>query len=115
MTNTVRNFCITAAVLAAYSQEHGMVHGALVTAAADTAAVWLFHPDLAPGQAMASVEFKINFLAPATLSGGPLRAAARLVKRGKRLGIAASDVFQGEVLVACGLFTYMFFEPPRRA
>jgi uncharacterized protein (TIGR00369 family) len=92
-----------------YAQEHGVVHGALVTAFADTACVWLFHPVLEAGQSMASIEFKINFLSPAFIDRGPLAAEGTLVRRGRRIGVAQSDVRQGHELVARGLFTYIFF------
>lgn len=94
-----------------HTQEHGVVHGAILSALADTAAVWLFHPNLAEGQAMASIEFKVNFLAPARIDGGELIAESSLVRRGKRVGVAQADVRQGDELVLRGLFTYMFFTP----
>jgi len=101
---------IVGEILAEYTQEHGVVHGAIVSAFADTAAVWLFHPDLKPGQSMASIEFKVNFLAPAFIERGPLTAEGSLVRRGRRVGVAQSDVRQNGELIARGLFTYMFFQ-----
>jgi len=100
---------VTGDISAEYTQEHGVVHGAIVSAIADTSAVWLFHPDLEPGQSMASIEFKVNFLAPAFLDRGPLIAESSLVRRGRRIGVAQSDVRQNGDLIARGLFTYMFF------
>lgn len=100
---------VSGEILPEYTQEHGVVHGAIVSALADTAAVWLFHPDLETGQSMASIEFKINFLAPAFIDRGPLTAEGSLVRRGRRVGVAQSDVRQNGELIARGLFTYMFF------
>lgn len=65
---------ISGDILAEYTQEHGVVHGAIVSAIADTSAVRLFHPDFEPGRSMASIEFNVNFLAPAFLDRGPLVA-----------------------------------------
>ncbi len=45
-------------------QETGVVHGGFVSALADTAAVYVFHPYLSDDQSMASIEFKMNFLRP---------------------------------------------------
>ncbi|HWL95287.1 MAG TPA: PaaI family thioesterase [Phycisphaerae bacterium] len=101
---------VCAEILPEYTQEHGVVHGALVTAFADTAAVWLFHPELAEGHSMTSVEFKVNFLSPAFLDRGPLIAEAALVRRGRRIGVAQADVRQRDELILRGLFTYMFFQ-----
>ena len=87
-------------------QEHGVVHGGILALLADTAAVYLTHPFLEEGRRMASIEFKVNFLAPATADGGTLTAAASLVRRGKRVVVAESRVTQGDTEVLRGMFTY---------
>ena len=87
-------------------QEHGVVHGGLLALLADTAAVYLTHPFLEEGRRMASIEFKVNFLAPATADRGMLTANASLVRRGKRVVVAESRVSQGDTEVLRGLFTY---------
>lgn len=87
-------------------QEHGVVHGGILALLADTAAVYLTHPFLEEGRRMASIEFKVNFLAPATADRGALRADASLVRRGKRVVVAESRVMQGDTEVLRGLFTY---------
>jgi acyl-coenzyme A thioesterase PaaI-like protein len=55
---------------------------------------------------MASVEFKVNFLAPAFVDAGQLTAVAKLIKRGRRVAVCQSEVWQQQVQVAIGLFTY---------
>jgi uncharacterized protein (TIGR00369 family) len=90
-----------------YLQIDERLHGGVLATLADTAAVWLFAPALPPEQTLTSIEFKLNFVAPATLSGGDLRATARTVRRGKKVALADVDVLQGEHLVAKGLFTYI--------
>lgn len=102
---------VTAALRAEYAQEHGVAHGAIITAVADTAAVWLFHPELAAGEAMTSIEFKVNFLSAARLDRGALLAEATRVRRGRRIGVAQADVRQGDTHIARGMFTYLFFRP----
>lgn len=96
-------------VKAEFLQEYGVVHGAIVTAAADTAAVYLVHPSLGAGEKMTSIEFKVNFLGPAVLSDAALEAKAKIVKRGKRIAVADVEVFQAEKLILKGLFTYLIY------
>lgn len=92
-----------------YLQEGGVVHGGIISALADTCAVYALLPSLPENQSMTSIEFKINFLAPARLEDGDLRAAAQVVKQGKTVGLCDVEVFQKERRVAKGLFTYFFF------
>lgn len=93
-----------------FLQEEGLVQGGILSAIADTAAVYTFYPDLAPGQTMTSIEFKVNFLRPAAPGRGPLTARAKVVQRGKKVGICDVEVLQSEAVVLKGLFTYMFYE-----
>jgi acyl-CoA thioesterase len=93
-------------------QEQGVVHGGILATLADTAAVYLTLPTLAPDERMASIEFKVNFLAPAWGDGpeaAPIRAVARPLKAGRRVVVCEARVLQGERLVLAGTFTYMRF------
>jgi uncharacterized protein (TIGR00369 family) len=45
-----------------------------------------------------TIEFKINFLQAA--KGDTLRAEGKVLKAGKRIVIAESEVFEGDILVA---------------
>ncbi len=90
-----------------FAQEGGVVHGAVLTAVADTAAVYLVVPDLGPRDRVVSIEFKVNFLRAARPGKTPLRATARLLRRGRRVVVAEGEVHQGQTLVAKGLFTYL--------
>jgi uncharacterized protein (TIGR00369 family) len=96
---------------AEHAQEYGVVHGGIVSALADTAAVYTILPGLAPGERMTSIEFKVNFLAGATPDGGEVVARARLVRKGKTVAVVSVDVHQGPVQVATGLFTYIVVRP----
>ncbi len=91
-------------------QIEGVVHGGVLATLADSAAVFLLCADLPDERKMTSIEFKMNFLRPALLGKGDLFARALLVQRGRKVALCDVDVLQGEVLVAKGLFTYIFFE-----
>lgn len=93
-----------------YAQEAGVVQGGIISAIADTAAVYAFLPDLDEGQLMTSIEFKINFVRPVEPKSGPIVARSKIVKRGQTVGVCEVEVTQSENLVAKGLFTYLFFE-----
>ena len=101
---------ITIPLKPSYLQEGGVVHSGIISALADTAAVYALYPGLPDDQTMTSIEFKMNFLSPALLNSGNLRALARQVKRGKKVGLCEVDVFQREKLIAKGLFTYLLFD-----
>ena len=92
---------------AEHAQEYGVVHGGILSALADTAAVYTILPGLKPGERMTSIEFKLNFLAGATTGGGEVVATARLVRKGRTVAVVSADVHQGQVHVATGLFTYI--------
>jgi uncharacterized protein (TIGR00369 family) len=93
-----------------FLQEEGLVQGGILSAIADTAAVYTFFPDLGSAETMTSVEFKVNFLRPATRSGGALTARASVVQRGRKIGVCAVEVSQSDVVVLKGLFTYLFYK-----
>ena len=92
-------------------QEHGVVHGGILAALADTAAVYLIHPFLDAGERMASIEFKVNFLKAAWPAAGELTATARPVRIGRRVAVCEATVTQAGEPVLAGLFTYMRFTP----
>ena len=91
-------------------QEGGVVHGGLLSALADTAAVYVFYPSLPEGQSMASIEFKMNFLRPARVDRGPLVARSMVLRRGTKVGVCEVEVTQDNLAIAKGLFTYLFME-----
>ena len=91
-------------------QETGIVHGGFLSAVADTAAVYVLHPSLHPDQSMASIEFKMNFLRPATVDGGAVVARSKLLRRGRKVGVCEVEVAQADVVVAKGTFTYLFID-----
>jgi uncharacterized protein (TIGR00369 family) len=100
-------------VRAEFLQEAGVVQGGILTALADTTAVWLLWPDLGPSRTMTGTGCSMNFLAAATLDGGPLRAHASPLRVGRTLAVCESTVRQGDHIVAKGTFTFLLRE--RRA
>ena len=91
-------------------QEGGRLHGGLITAIADTAAVNIFVPDLAEGETLTSIEFKMSFLRPVLPDRGRVVARSRILKRGRRVGFCEVEVSQADQLVAKGSFSYLFFD-----
>ena len=76
---------------AAISQQHGFVHAGAVTAIADSAAGYAALTLMPRGTGVLSTEFKINLLAPAI--GDRIVARGRVVKAGRTLTVAQSEVF----------------------
>lgn len=68
----------------------GTVHGGVLCDVADAAMGFAFATTLAEGESFTTIELKINYLRPVWKSR--LRAAARVVKRGRKIGLAECDV-----------------------
>ncbi len=85
---------------------YGVVHGGVVYSLVDTAMGAALHTRLAQGERCATIEIKINYLAP--VAEGELRAEAHLVERTKRIGVleARVRVAGGEQLVAVATGTF---------
>ena len=75
----------------ALSQQHGFTHAGAVSAIADSAAGYAALTLAPEGTGVLTTEFKINFLAPA--AGNRIVASARVVKAGRTLTVAQSEVF----------------------
>lgn len=73
------------------SQQHGFVHAGAVSAIADSAAGYAALSMMPAGRGVLTTEFKINLLAPAT--GARIIARGKVVKAGRTLTLAQSDVF----------------------
>jgi uncharacterized protein (TIGR00369 family) len=95
------------------TQEYAVIHGGILATLADTAAVYALHPFLEAGERMASVEFKVNFLAPATFARGEVVARSTVIRRGRSIAVAQVDVRQADQLVLTGLFTYIILGAER--
>jgi len=71
-------------------QQHGFVHGAIVGAIADSAAGYAAMTVVPADASVLSVEYKVNFLAPA--AGQSLIARGRVVRPGRTLIVATAEV-----------------------
>ena len=93
----------------AISQQHGFIHAGAVSAIADSAAGYAALSLSPDGTGVLTTEFKINFLAPA--AGDRIVARGRVVKGGRTLTVAQSEVFAerdgGEKLIALLTATIM--------
>lgn len=72
----------------------GTVHGGILCDLADAAMGFAFASTLGPGESFTTLELKINFLRP--VFEGTLTASARVVHRGKTIGLVECDVVNGE-------------------
>lgn len=92
-------------------QQHGFVHGGVVSYAADNCITFAGGSVL--GDAVVTSEFKINYVRPAMGTG--LRAQARVIGRGKRQAVCSCEIFvesAGESkLCAIALGTVTAMEP----
>lgn len=86
-------------------QQHGFVHGGVVAAIADSSAGYAAMSLMSPGYGVLTVEFKINFLAPAAQPR--LLARGTVEKAGRTLTVVRSEVFglDGDRLVPVALLS----------
>jgi uncharacterized protein (TIGR00369 family) len=77
------------------TQQHGYLHAGIITALVDSACGYSALSLLAPGVEVLSVEYKVNFLAPA--EGERFIARGRVERSGQRLTVCS-----GEVLAVTG-------------
>lgn len=73
---------------------HGIVHGAVLYALADTGMGGALSSALEDGQYCSTMEIKINYFRPAL--PGRLRCETRIVHQGRRTGALESEVFDAE-------------------
>ena len=91
------------------TQQHGFLHGGIVTSLLDTACGYSAFSLMPPDAGVLSVEFKVNLMAPA--KGDRLIARGQVLRSGRTITVCRADAFmeQGdrEVLVATMLATMM--------
>lgn len=85
---------ITAPIAAGAQQQHGFAHAGLTFALGDSAAGYSALSVLPEDAEVLTAEMKINLLAPG--KGDRLIAIGRIIKPGRRLIVAASDVYAEE-------------------
>jgi uncharacterized protein (TIGR00369 family) len=97
----------------ALTQQHGYVHGAIVTAIVDNACGYAAMSLTPPGTEVLTVEYKVNFLEPAR--GARFVGRGRVVRSGRTFTVCTGEVFAIEaeemVPVASMLTTIMTVSP----
>lgn len=73
-------------------QQHGFVHGGVLSYAADNAITFAGGSVLGPN--VVTSEYKINYLRPA--KGQALKIAARVLSHGKRQAVCLCEIFAGD-------------------
>ena len=72
------------------TQQHGYLHAAIVTAIVDSACGFAAYSLMPPEAAVLTIEYKVNFLAPA--EGLRFIAHGRVVKPGRTITVTTGDV-----------------------
>jgi acyl-CoA thioesterase len=92
-------------VTSKHKQVHGVVHGGVLAALADTAGGLATYMVVPPGTRLATVEMKINYLEP--VDRGTIVAQARVLRRGRNFAVVDCDVLDSAGrLAAKALLTY---------
>jgi acyl-CoA thioesterase len=83
---------------------HGVVHGAVSYALADTGMGAALYTLLEKAESCATIEIKIVYLS--SVREGELVCDTRVVRKGSRVAVLESEVFESDRLVAKALGTY---------
>ena len=94
---------------ATHFNPHGVVHGSVMTALADTGMGGALYPLLEKNQSCATIELKINYFEP--VREGTLECATRVLHKGTNVASLESEIFCKNVLVAKASGTYALFFP----
>ena len=93
---------ISMPVSSAITQQHGFVHAAALAAIMDSACGYAALGLMPEDSDVLAVEFKVNFVAPA--SGSSVRAVGTVIKAGKTIILTTANAYaissEGEKLVA---------------
>jgi len=88
-----------------HTQIHGVVHGGILAALADTTGAIAAYTAVAQGVELATLELKINYLEP--VPGGRVRAEAQVLRAGRNFIVTECDIFTAEgKLAAKALMTF---------
>ena len=87
----------------------GMLHRSIVAALLDDACVLAALSLTSPGDSIATVEYKLNFLAPA--NGSRVTARAEVLRPGRSITVCRADALADGQLTARMLATLAVFQP----
>jgi len=88
-----------------HKQIHGVVHGGILAALADTTAAIAAYTVIPRGAEIATLELKINYLEP--VPGGRVKADARVLRRGRNFIVTECEIFnENGSMAAKALLTF---------
>jgi len=88
-----------------HKQIHGVVHGGILAALADTTAAIAAYTAVPNGTEIATVELSINYLEP--VPGGRIKADARVLRAGRNFIVTECEIFnENGSLAAKALLTF---------
>ena len=88
-----------------HKQIHGVVHGGILAALADTTAAIAAYTAVPRGTEIVTVELKINYLEP--VPGGRIKADGRVLRAGRNFVVAECEIFNEDgSLAAKALLTF---------
>jgi uncharacterized protein (TIGR00369 family) len=88
-----------------HTQLHGVVHGGILAALADTAGAMAAYTMVPKGTAIATIEMKINYLEPVRV--GRVRAEATVLRAGRNFVVSECEILSpARKLAAKALITY---------
>ena len=96
------------------TQQHGFIHGGIVTAIVDSACGYAAFSLSAPDTAVLTVEYKVNFVAPA--KGERLVARGEVVRPGATVTVCKGNVLayeDGEEKLVATMLTTLMLMPNR--
>jgi uncharacterized protein (TIGR00369 family) len=92
-------------VRAHHKQLHGVVHGGILAALADTTAAIAAYTVVPRGTEIATIELKINYLEP--VPGGRIKADARVLRAGRNFVVSECEIWnEDKSLAAKALLTF---------
>ncbi|ATU95133.1 hypothetical protein BLM14_25610 (plasmid) [Phyllobacterium zundukense] len=87
----------------------GLVAGGVIATILDTTLAWACSTCVPSDKVCTTVELKVNFLRPISVTDGPLVATGRTVHRGNRILVATAELSQssadGTRLIQCAIAT----------
>jgi acyl-CoA thioesterase len=88
-----------------HKQIHGVVHGGILAALADTTAAIAAYTVVARGVELATLELKINYLEP--VPGGRIKADARVLRCGRNFVVTECEIYnESGSMAAKALLTF---------
>lgn len=88
-----------------HKQNHGVVHGGILAALADTTAAIAAYTVIPKGVQIATLELKINYLEP--VPGGRVKADAKVLRKGRNFIVTECEIFnETGSLAAKALLTF---------